>query len=72
MIVGLAFGRVLVVFSCARDVGLFLVLFASPGCGVLLGCFVGCARMRVLGLWVLVCRLSGVFLFRVDAPIPLF
>ena len=50
MIVGLAFGRFLVVFSCARDVGLFLVLFASPGCGVLLGCFGCCARMRVLGV----------------------
>ena len=28
-----------------------LVLFASPGCGVLLGYFVGCARMWVLGLF---------------------
>ena len=68
MTVGLAIGRFLV------------CIFLCPGCGLVIGfvCFpravgfclvvcVGCARM-----WVIDCRLSGVFLFRVDSPFPLF
>ena len=47
----MAFGWFLVCSSCARDVGLlFWFCLPTPGCGVLLGCFVGCARMWVLGL----------------------
>ena len=66
---------------------LFWFCLPTPGCGVLLGCFVGCARMWVLGfvvqfclvvcvgctrMWVIGLCLSGVFLFRADAPFPLF
>ena len=75
-------------FSCARDVGLLLVLFAHPGLwGFCLVVFVGCARMWVLGFVYLVCLVICVgcarmwvigfcfircFLFRADAPFPLF
>ena len=54
------------VFSCARVVGLFFVWFCllSPGCGVLLGCFVGCAR-----LWVLVLFFRFDWLFVLVAPV---
>ena len=39
--------------SCARDVGLmFWFCLPTPGCGVLLGCFVGCASMWVLSFVV--------------------
>ena len=66
---------------------LFWFCLPTPGCGVLLGWFVGCARMWVLGfvvqfclvvcvgctrMWVIGLCLSGVFLFRADAPFPLF
>ena len=56
-----------------RAVGFCLVvLLVVPVCGcwvlgVCLVVCVGCARM-----WVIDCRLSGVFLFRADAPFPLF
>ena len=65
----------------------FGFVLPTPGCGVLLGCFVGCARMWVLGfvvqfclvvyvgctrMWVIGLCLSGVFLYRADAPFPLF
>ena len=44
-----AMGGSLVVFSCARDVGLLLVFVAYPGLwGFCLVVFVGCARMWVL------------------------
>ena len=43
-------------FSFARDVGLmFWFCLPTPGCGVLLGCFVGCASMWVLGFVVQFC-----------------
>ena len=43
-------------FSCARDVGLLLVLFACPGLwGFFLVVFVGYARMWVLGFVYQVC-----------------
>ena len=68
LVPGLVFGWFLACSSCARDVGLFfvfvLVLFAYPGCGVLLGCFVGCGRMWVLGL-----LFSFVWLFVLVEPV---
>ena len=63
-------GVSLVAFSCARDVGLFLlVLFASPGlwgfaCFCLIVC-VGCARMWAFGLFI------RWFCVRAEAPFPL-
>ena len=74
-------------FLCPGCGLVVLVLFAYPGLWGLLGCFVGCARMWVLGfvvqfclvvcvgctrMWVIGLCLSGVFLYRADAPFPLF
>ena len=54
-----ALGGSWVVFSCARDVGLLLVLFAYPGLWGL--CLVVLLVVPVCGCWVLFIRFAWLF-----------
>ena len=50
MIGGVAFGRFFGLYFPVPGMWAVIGFVCYPGCGVLLGCFVGCARMRVLGV----------------------